>query len=92
MARMTTHVLAALTQVVTDTSLCPKKNSNYVLSNSGDLADYSLVFSFVCFACKSNESKSLQNFMKKKTHFVGGGKYKYNGFLLYFDYILEPII
>jgi hypothetical protein len=46
MARVATHVLVALTQVVMHTSLCPKKNSNYVLSNGGDLTDYFLVFSF----------------------------------------------
>jgi hypothetical protein len=33
----------------------------------------------------------LQNFTQKKT-LVGGGNIKYNGFLLYFDYILEPNI
>jgi hypothetical protein len=69
MARVTTHVLVAVTQLVMDTTLCPKKNSNYVLSNDGDLADYFLVFSFVCFACTSNESKSLQNFAKRKNTF-----------------------
>jgi hypothetical protein len=76
MARVTTHVLAALTQVVMDTSLCPKKNSNYVLSNGGDLANYFLVFSFVCFACTSNESKSLQNFTQKKNKTCWAGKCK----------------
>jgi hypothetical protein len=40
MARVTTHILAALSQVVMETSLCPKKNSPYVLSNAGDLADF----------------------------------------------------
>jgi hypothetical protein len=62
MARVTTHVLPALTEVVMDTSLCPKQNISYVLSNGGDLGHYFLVFSFVCLACTSNESKSLQNF------------------------------
>jgi hypothetical protein len=49
MARVTTHVMPALTPVLMDTSLCPKKNSTYVLLNGGDLGDYFLLFIVMTF-------------------------------------------
>jgi hypothetical protein len=66
MARVATHVLAALTQVVMDTSLCPKKYSN-MFCEIVVIRETIFFFSLVCFACTSNESKSLKIFTQKYT-------------------------
>jgi len=67
MARVTTQVLAAFTQVVMDTSLCPKKHSTYVLSNGGDLADYLLVFPLYVSHAEAMNPKVCKISHQKKT-------------------------
>jgi hypothetical protein len=71
MARLATHVLAALTQAVMDTSLWPKKNSNYVLSNGGDLGDYFLFFPLYLSHTQAMNPKVCK-ISHKKTHLLTG--------------------
>jgi len=67
MARLATHVLAALTQVGMDTSLCPKKKSNYVLSNGGDPGDYFLFFPLYVSHAQAMNPKVCKISHKKHT-------------------------